>query len=136
MVFCLYLSYCSRTCNPETMENDNIVKIEIRTGEFYDFFESPPEPLRRGAGYMFLITRKFPGSMNHDFLYIGTSFDLPKLLKKKEVVSFFESNKATHLLIFRVDDPDEMLLMKEEITSKYPSVRQEMKPARRRKVSA
>ena len=118
------------------MEDLNIVKIEIRTGEFYDFFECPPEQPLRDVGYVFIITRKYPGSMNHDFLFIGSSGNLPRLLKKREVVTFFEANKATHLLTFRVDAPDEMELMKEEIIEKYPSIRQDFMVKRSRKIPA
>ena len=65
--------------------------------------------------------------MNHDFLYIGTSNDLPKQLNKKKLKTFFEVNKATHILTFRVDAPDEMEMMKEEIIEKYPSIKQDLK---------
>ena len=116
------------------METYNIVQIEIRNGEYYYFYEFPPDLLVRNAGYIFLIIRKYPGEMNHDFLFIGTSYDLPKFLKKKEVLSFFEVNKATHILTFRVDDEDEMAMMKEKLLEKYPSIKQELKPKRSKKV--
>ena len=109
------------------MEDNNIVKIEIRNGEFYDFFEYPPEHIHRFEGYEFMIVRKHPDNMNHDFLYIGTSNDLPKQLNKKKLKTFFEVNKATHILTFRVDAPDEMEMMKEEIIEKYPSIKQDLK---------
>jgi len=109
------------------MEEDNIVKIEIRNGEFYDFYQSPPENLLRCVGYVFIIARKHPETRNHDFLYIGTSCDLPRLLKNRQVKTFFERNQATHTLAFRVDPQDEMEMIKEEIIEKYPSIKQDLR---------
>jgi len=117
------------------MEDNNIVKIEIRNGEFYDFFEFPPEHVLRNVGYVFIIAQKHPETMNHDFLYIGTSNDLPKLLKKKRVKTFFEVSHATHVLTFRVDPQDEMEIMKEEIIEKYPSIKQDFKVKNRKIVT-
>jgi len=116
------------------MEDNNIVKIEIRNGEFYDFYQSPPENLLRCVGYVFIIARKHPETMNHDFLYIGTSNDLPRLLKNRQVKTFFARNQATHTLAFRVDPLDEMEIMKEEIIEKYPSIKQDFKMKKGNKV--
>ena len=118
------------------MEDNNIVKIEIRNGEFYDFFEVPLEQILRRSGYVFIISRKHSGTQNHDFLYIGTSVDLPVFLRRKQVKTFFEVNHATHVLTFRVDAPDEMELIKEEIFEKYPSITQELRIKRSNKVNA
>jgi hypothetical protein len=118
------------------MEDNNIVKIEIRNGEFYDFYQSPPECLLRCVGYVFIIARKHPETMIHDFLYIGSSNDLPRLLKNRQVKTFFERNQATHTLAFRVDPQDEMEMMKEEIIEKYPSIKQDLKIKRSSKICA
>ena len=118
------------------MEDNNIVKIEIRNGEFYDFYESPPENLLRCVGYVFIITRKQPGTMIHDFLYIGASNDLPRLLKNRQVKTFVMRNQATHTLVFRVDAQDEMEMIKEEIIEKYPSIKQDLRLRRSNKVCA
>jgi len=117
------------------MEDNSIVKIEIRSGEFYDFFEVPPEHVFRNVGYVFIISRKHPETMNHEFLYIGSSNDLPKLLKIKQVKTFIEVNRATHILTFRVDPLDEMEIMKEEIIDKYPMIKQDLKIRKAHKIS-
>ena len=98
------------------------------------FSTSLPENLLRYVGYVFIIARKHPETMNHDFLYIGTSNDLPRLLKNRQVKTFFERNQATHTLAFRVDPQDEMEMMKEEIIEKYPSIKQDFKVKKGNKV--
>lgn len=100
-----------------------IVKLEGRCGEIYDFFEYPPEPIHRSTGYVYIIGRKCPVTSNYDLLYIGTTEDLPKQLKTKKLKTFFETNQATHILTFRVDARDEMEMIKEEITEKFPTIK-------------
>jgi len=100
-----------------------IFKVEGRNGEIYDFFESPPEPIHRCTGYVYMLGRKVPDLPNYDLLYIGISEDLPKQLKLKKVKTFIEKNNATHVLTFRADDKEEMELIKEEITDKHPLIR-------------
>jgi hypothetical protein len=100
-----------------------IVKVEGRNGEIYDFFESPPEPIHRFTGYVYIIGRNGPDPAKYDLLYIGTSNDLPKQMKLKKFKTFIEANQATHILTFRADDKEEMELIKEEITEKIPSIR-------------
>jgi hypothetical protein len=88
------------------------------------------------VGYVFIITRKPPETMNHEFLCLGTSYDLPKLLKNRQVKTFFERNMATHTLAFRVDPKDEMEMIKEEILEKYPSLKQDFSLRKRKNVCA
>ena len=109
------------------MEDNNIVKIEIRDSEFYDFFRVPPEQVLAKTGYVFIIARKDSEPAAEEFLFVGSSFDLPRLLKSKQAKAFMELNKATHVLIFRVDPQDEMEMMKEEIIGKYPRILQDLK---------
>jgi len=100
-----------------------IVKLEGLNGEIYDFYESPPEPIHRFTGYVYIIGRECPQPSGYELLYIGTTDDLPKQLKKKKIKTFFEANQATHVLTFRVDDKEEMEMIKEEIIGKFPSIK-------------
>jgi hypothetical protein len=120
---------------PAFMEEENIVKIETRHGEYYDFYRVPPEPIRKNTGYVFIIARMEPGT-DHDLLCIGSSDDLPRLLKKKQVRTFLEQNRATHVLIFRADAHDDMEQTKEEILEKYPSLKQDFRVPRRKRALA
>jgi hypothetical protein len=108
-------------------EEYNIVKVEGRCGEIYDFFESPPEPIHRCTGYVYMIGRKGTEPTDYDLLYIGTTNDLPKQLKLKRLKNFFEANHATHVLTFRVDDKEEMEIIKDEITEKFPTIKDVLK---------